>query len=44
MLPQLSTTTGGVGAVANATHATVVEPPGGSVKDGGVMVYVYTQL
>ena len=40
VLPQLSTTTGGVGAVANATQATVDEPPGGSVKDGGVMVYV----
>ena len=41
-LPQLSVTVGGVGAVAKAGHATVEEPPAGSVTVGGLMVYVYT--
>ena len=40
--PQLSVTAGGVGAVANAGHATVEEPPAGSVTVGALMVYVYT--
>jgi hypothetical protein len=31
VFPQLSTTVGGVGAVAFAGHATVEEPGGGSV-------------
>ena len=44
VFPQLSVTTGGVGATANAGHATVEEPPGGSVIEGGGIVYVYTQL
>jgi hypothetical protein len=38
--PQLSVTVGGVGAVANAGHATVDEPPAGSVTTGGLIVYV----
>ena len=38
--PQLSVTAGGVGAVANAGHATVDEPPPGIVTIGGLMVYV----
>ena len=41
---QLSVTVGGVGAVAFEEHATVEEPPGGSVTVGGLIVYVYTQL
>ncbi len=36
--PQLSVTTGGVGAVANAGHATVDEPPAGSVTVGALIV------
>ena len=41
VLLQLSTTDGGVGAVAFAGQATVDEPPGGNVKNGGLIVYVY---
>ena len=37
-LPQLSVTTGGVGAVANAGHATVDDPPVGSVTVGARIV------
>ena len=33
---------GGVGATASDGHATVDEPPGGSVTVGGLIVYVYT--
>ena len=40
VLLQLSITTGGVGAVAFATHATVDEPPAGIVTIGALMVYV----
>ena len=40
--PQLSVTVGGVGATANAGHATVDEPPAGSVTVGALIVYVYT--
>ena len=40
--PQLSFTTGGVGTVANATHATVELPGLGIVTTGGEIVYVYT--
>ena len=36
--PQLSVTVGGVGAVANAGHATVEEPPAGSVTVGALIV------
>ena len=42
LFPQLSDTAGGVGATANAGHATVDEPPGGIVTVGGERVYVYT--
>jgi len=35
---QLSVTVGGVGAVASEIHATVDEPPGGSVTVGGLIV------
>ena len=42
VLPQLSITVGGVGAVANAGHATVDDPPSGMVTVGALMVYVYT--
>ena len=42
VLPQLSLTAGGVGAVANAGHATVADPAAGSVTVGAPMVYVYT--
>ena len=38
VVPQLSTTVGGVGATAFAGHATVDEPPGGSVYVGGLIV------
>jgi hypothetical protein len=38
--PQLSVTTGGVGAVANAGHATVEDPFAGSVTVGALIVYV----
>lgn len=38
VLLQLSTTVGGVGAVANAGHATVDEPPAGMVTTGGLIV------
>jgi hypothetical protein len=41
--PQLSVTVGGVGAVANAGHATVDAPFAGSVTVGALIVYVYTQ-
>jgi hypothetical protein len=41
---QLSVTAGGVGAVANAAHATVDAPAAGIVTVGGLIVYVYTQL
>ena len=40
--PQLSVTAGGIGAVANAGHATVADPAAGSVTIGAPMVYVYT--
>ena len=40
--PQLSLTGGGVGATANAGHATVEDPPPGMVTMGGLIVYVYT--
>jgi hypothetical protein len=40
--PQLSSTVGGIGAVANARHATVDEPPAGIVTVGELIVYVYT--
>ena len=40
VLPQLSVTVGGVGAVALAGHATVEDPGGGNVYVGAVMVYV----
>jgi hypothetical protein len=36
--PQLSVTIGGVGAVANAGHATVDDPPAGIVTVGGLIV------
>ena len=38
VLPQLSVTAGGVGAVANAGHATVDDPPAGIVTVGALMV------
>ena len=44
VLLQLSITTGGIGAVAFAAHATVDDPPAGIVTTGGLIVYVYTQL
>ena len=37
-LLQLSTTFGGVGAVAKAGHATVDDPPAGMVTVGGLIV------
>ena len=37
---QLSTTVGGVGAVALDAHATVDMPPGGNVTVGAEIVYV----
>ena len=42
VFPQLSVAAGGVGAVANAGHATVDIPPAGIVTVGGLIVYVYT--
>ena len=42
VLLQLSITVGGVGATANAGHATVDEPPAGIETIGGLIVYVYT--
>ena len=38
VLPQLSVTVGGVGATASDGHATVDEPPGGSVTVGALIV------
>jgi hypothetical protein len=38
VLPQLSVTEGGLGAVAFAGHATVDDPPGGNVTVGGLIV------
>jgi hypothetical protein len=38
VLPQLSSTTGGVGGTASAGHATVDEPAGGMVTTGAEMV------
>jgi hypothetical protein len=38
VLPQLSSTTGGVGATASEGHATVEEPAGGIVTTGAEMV------
>ena len=38
VLPQLSVTTGGVGATASAGHATVEEPAGGIVTTGAEIV------
>ena len=43
-LLQLSITAGGVGSTAFDEHATVDEPPAGSVTVGALIVYVYTQL
>jgi hypothetical protein len=40
LFPQLSVTVGGVGAVANAGHATVEDPLAGNVKVGALIVYV----
>ena len=40
VVPQLSTTSGGVGIVAFEGHATVADPGPGSVTVGGVIVYV----
>lgn len=37
---QLSVTIGGVGATAFDAHATVDDPPGGSVTVGALIVYV----
>ena len=37
-LPQLSTTAGGVGATALATHATMEPPGAGNVTVGGAIV------
>ena len=37
-LPQLSITTGGVGATALATQATVEAPGAGNIKVGGAIV------
>ena len=42
VLPQLSVTVGGVGAVAFTGHGTVDEPPAGIVTVGALIVYVYT--
>jgi hypothetical protein len=36
--PQLSVTVGGIGAVANAGHATVDDPPAGRVTVGALIV------
>ena len=44
VFPHASTTVGGVGAVANAGHATVDDPFGGRVIPVTEIVYVYTQL
>ena len=44
VLPQLSTTVGGVGSTASAAHATVDDPGGGRVNVAERTVYVYTQL
>jgi hypothetical protein len=38
VLPQLSVTVGGVGAIASDGHATVDEPPGGNVTVGALIV------
>jgi hypothetical protein len=38
VLPQLSVTVGGVGAVAFEGQATVEDPPGGNVTVGALMV------
>ena len=38
VLLQLSITVGGVGAVANAGHVTVDDPPAGIVTVGGLIV------
>ena len=38
VLPQLSITVGGVGAVADDAHVTVDEPPDGIVTTGGLIV------
>ena len=38
VLPQLSTTTGGVGGTASAGQATVAAPPAGIVTVGAVIV------
>ena len=38
VLPQLSVTAGAVGAVANAGHATVDDPPAGIVTVGALIV------
>ena len=42
--PQLSVTTGTVGAAASATHGTVDDPSAGSVNVGALIVYVYVQV
>ena len=43
-LPQLSLTTGGVGAVASAGQATVEVVPAGIITVGGSMVVVWVQV
>ncbi len=40
MRPQLSVTTGGVGATAFDAHGTVDVPPAGSITVGALIVYV----
>ena len=44
VLPQLSVTTGGVGATASAGQATVVVVAAGMVTTGGSMVVVCVQV
>ena len=44
VLPQLSTTTGGVGGTASAGQATVAEPLAGRVTVGADIVYVNVQV
>ena len=43
VLPQLSVTGGGAGAVASDGQSTVELPASGNVTVGGLIVYVYTQ-
>ena len=44
VLPQLSSTTGGVGGTASAGQATVDAPGAGIVTTGAEIVYVYTHV